>query len=363
MMRKLTCLVIPVFLLLTGCMQDDELWNFERSDHAFPFEGLFVINQGNFMYGNASLSFYDPETREVLNEAFFNTNGLPLGDVAQSMVIRDSLGYVVVNNSGRIYVFHTETFKVVGKITGLTSPRYLHFISETKAYVTDLYARSIAIINPATLEVSGAIPVNNHTSGFSQHATEQMVQVDKYVYTNCWSFDNQILVIDSETDRVVDSIEVLKQPNSMVVDRYRNLWVLCDGGFPESPFGYEAPGLMKIEAGSGRAELVLSFVEGTLPRGLTINGSADTLYYLNGGVYRQAVVAGSDPELLISSPYPSDQQGGFYGLAVDPVSSELYVADAIDFVQRGMVYRFSPGGTPVDTFQVGIGPGGFCFKP
>jgi len=47
---------------------------------------------------------------------------------------------------------------------------------------------------------------------------------------------------------------------------------------------------------------------------------------------------------------------------VDPYSSEIYVADAIDFVQRGMVYRFSPEGVAVDTFRTGIAPGGFCFN-
>ncbi len=350
-------------MLLAGCMQDDELWSFEPSGRSFPFEGLFVINQGNFMYGNASLSYYDPETREVFNEAFFTANALPLGDVAQSMVIRDSLGYVVINNSGRIYVLDARNFRVVGKITGLTSPRHLHFISDTKAYVTDLYATSIAIVDPTRMEVSGAIDVSNQGSGFSQHTTEHMVQVDKYVYTNCWSYDNMILVIDSETDRVVDSIEVVKQPNSMVLDRYRTLWVLSDGGFPESPYGYELPGLMKIEAGSGKAEIIHRFSEGDTPRELTINGSGDTLYFLNGGVYRHAVLADGNPELLIEGHSPVNGQAGFYALAVDPASSELYVADALDFVQRGRVYRFTPECQAVDTFQVGIGPGAFCFKP
>jgi DNA-binding beta-propeller fold protein YncE len=358
MNRLRIILLIPVFVILAGCMKDDELWDFTRSVHDIPFEGLFVINQGNFMYENASLSYYDPETRQVLNEVFFNTNILPLGDLAQSMVIHDSLGYVVINNSGRIYVLNTRTFEVVGKITGLTSPRYMHFINDSKAYVTDLYARSIYVVDPILMEVTGTISVNNHEADFSQHTTEQMLQVDKYVYTNCWSFDNQILVIDSETDRVVDSVEVLKQPNSMVLDRHQTLWVLSDGGWPGSPYGYELPGLMKIEAGSRKAEIVYRFSEGDMPGGLSINGSGDTLYFLNQGVYRHVIGSGRDPELLIENPFP----GGYYALTVDPVSSELYVADAIDFVQPGNVYRFSPQGTAVDSFQAGIVPGGFCFK-
>lgn len=362
MFRKLIYVAMPAVLLLTGCMKDELLWDPEWPGYLIPPRGIFVINEGNFMYGNASLTYYDPETREVFNDIFFSANALPLGDVAHSMAIRDSLAYVVVNNSGRVYVFNTSTFEVRGKITGLTSPRYIHFINGTKAYVSDLYARSIAIVNPVTLEVTGVIPVSTHKSGSYQHATEQMLQYDRYVYTNCWSFDNQVLVIDSELDQVVDSIEVLKQPNSMVLDRQHTLWILCDGGVEGSPYGNEAAGLLKIEAGSTEAELVYRFPQGEIPRELKINGRGDTLYYINGDVFRYAVNSPSGPELLIESPYEGSVLTGFYGLDVDPVSSEIYVADAIDFVQRGMVFRFSAGGIPVDTFQTGIAPGEFCFN-
>jgi len=356
-LRKLILAGLTLSVFLRGCMEDDQLWDMERSGYDFRTSGIFVVNEGNFMYGNSSLTFYDPETRQAYDDVFFQTNALPLGDVAHSMTIRDSLAYVVVNNSGRIYVLHTSTFELKGKITGFTSPRYIHFVSDSKAYVSDLYARSIAVVNPQSMEVTGAISVNNYSRESYQHATEQMLQYDRFVYTNCWSYDQQVLVIDSELDLVIDSIEVLKQPNSMVLDRDHNLWVLCDGGDEGSPYGHEAGGLLKIAAGATEAELVLSFVEEDMPTDLKINGTGDTLYYINGDLYRYALNGSRNPELLVESP----KGGRFYGLEVDPLSSELYVADAVDFVQRGRAYRYSPQGMPVDTFRTGIAPGAFCF--
>jgi len=361
---RILAILLLLGVSLPACMKDDELWDFDRLSVEKP-QGVFVINEGNFTYGNGSLSFYDMFTGEVLNDIFYKTNALPLGDVAFSMTIRDSLAYVVVNNSGRIYVMNTSTFQYVGKITGLTSPRYIHFISETKAYVSDLYARSIAIINPLTMEVTGAIDVGNPEGGFHQHSTEQMVQYGKYVYTSCWSFDKQVLVIDSERDEVLDSIEVIKQPNSMVLDKFHNLWVLCDGGFEGSPYGYETPGLMKIEAGSDQAKLVYSFESGEKPSELNINVGGDTLWFLNQHLYRMPLEgrAEAKPELIIESPYGPGFNGGFYGLELDPSSSEIYISDAVDYVQRGLVYRYAPNGAPLDTIRVGISPTGFCFKP
>jgi hypothetical protein len=189
-----------------------------------------------------------------------------------------------------------------------------------------------------------------------------MVQFDRYVYTNCWSFDNKILIIDAENDRVVDSIEVLKQPNSMVLDRYNDLWILTDGGFPESPYGYETPGLLKVEAGSDESVVVFRFLKGEQPSSLCMNGGRDTLYFLNNHVYRVPVVDAVEPELFVESTYDAGSLGGFYGLAVDNSSGDVYVSDAIDFVQRGVVYRFSAAGNPLDTIPAGIVPGSFCFK-
>ena len=41
---------------------------------------------------------------------------------------------------------------------------------------------------------------------------------------------------------------------------------------------------------------------------------------------------------------------------------DVYIADAIDYQQQGMILRYSPQGEELDKFYVGIIPGAFCWK-
>ncbi len=70
-----------------------------------------------------------------------------------------------------------------------------------------------------------------------------------------------------------------------------------------------------------------------------------------------------DAERLPDAPFLPYAGTIYYGLGIDPATSEVYVADAIDYVQHGVVYRFTPQGRALDTLRVGIVPGSFCFKP
>ena len=344
----LLCAAAPV-----GCMK----WDYGTTEELqAPTSGLFITNEGNFQYGNATLSFYDPATREVQNEVFRRANGFRLGDVAQSMVIRNGIGWVVVNNSHVIFAIDVDTFQEVGRITNLTSPRYIHFLSDEKAYVTQLWDNRIFIVNPKRYEITGYIECPGMT--MESGSTEQMVQCGKYVYVNCWSYQNRLLKIDTETDRVVGELEVGIQPTSLVLDRNGRIWTITDGGYEGSPYGYEAPALCCIDPETFSVVRRFTFSLGDAPSEVQINGMGDRLYWINRDIWSMPV----DDERLPVRPFVAYRDTKYYGLTVDSVSGEVYVADAIDYQQQGIVYRYSTDGELIDQFYVGIIPGAFCWK-
>lgn len=341
-------------LSLTGCMEWD--YGDETEDLYCTSPGLFICNEGNFQYGNATLSFYIPATDEVQNEVFFRANGMRLGDVAQSMTIYDNKGWVVVNNSHVVFAINLDTFKESGRICNLTSPRYIHFISDEKAYVTQLWDNRIFIVNPEKYEITGYINVPDMT--MESGSTEQMVQYGKYVYCNCWSYQNRIIKIDSETDMVVDQLTVGIQPTSLVLDKYGKIWTITDGGYEGSPYGYEAPSLYRIDTETFTIDRQFRFTKGDAPSELQLNGDGTKLYWINDDVWCMGVKASSIP----SKPFIEARETKYYGLTVNPSNGDVYVADAIDYQQQGIIYRYSADASPVGEFYVGVTPGAFCWK-
>ena len=281
---------------------------------------------------------------------------MKLGDVAQSMIIHNGIGWVVVNNSHVVFAIDPTTFKEVGRITGLTSPRYIHFVSDDKAYITQIWDNRIFIINPKRYEVTGYIEVPDMTS--EQGSTEQMVQLGKYLYVNCWSHQNRLLKIDTETDKIVAELEVGIQPTSLALDCNGKLWTVTDGGYEGSPYGYEAPALYRIDLESFTIEKQFSFRKGDAPSEVQINGRGDTLYWINDDIWSMSV----DADRVPVRPFLDSRGTIYYGLTVDPKSDEVYIADAVDYTQQGKIYRYSARGELLDEFYVGIIPGAFCWK-
>ena len=362
-------MLLSATVLAAACGGSDE----QQQEEQFltAAEGVFILNEGNFNSGNASLSYYNPVTKTVENGVFQRANGRRLGDTGQSILIWDGVAYIAVENSGIVWGIDVETFQVVGQVvaasgTRMVNPRYVHVVGADKAYVTDLYSPCVNIINPKTFAWTGAIPTGQPASN-GYNSTEEMVQVGRYVYTNCWSYSNKVLVIDTETDQMVGEITLGSwQPKSMRADCNGKLWVITDGGYStgDDSFGDNVPHLYRLDPSTGGVELDLALDTDEANVQIELNSARNVMYVINNDIYRMEVTASHLPvRPFISAPIDSNgKRHKLYGIGVNPGNDEIYVADAVDYAQAGVVYRYAADGTLIDQFSVGINPNHFAFR-
>ena len=142
------------------------------------------------------------------------------------------------------------------------------------------------------------------------------------------------------------------------MDCNNKMWTVTDGGYEGSPYGYEAPSLYRIDAETFTVEKQFKFKLGDWPSEVQLNGERDKLYWINKDIWCMDVNAARVPV----RPFLEYSGTLYYGLTVNPANGEVYIADAIDYQQQGMIYRYSSEGELIDEFYVGIIPGAFCWK-
>jgi DNA-binding beta-propeller fold protein YncE len=336
-----------LFLLIAftvSCIKNDE----KPNGSFLTGDGVFIVNEGNFMAGNGSLSYYSYDSLKIYNDLFTTVNGRPLGDVPNSMEISGDLAYLVVNNSGKIEVIRKSSLGSVKTITGLVSPRNMGFVSNYKAYVTSMYSDSLAIIDLVSNSISGYINL--------RRSTESIVIEGDKTFAACWVGGHEIMVIDNTTDTVIDSIQVGIEPESMVVDKNNMLWVLCNGGWARENFA-ELDGI-NIITNEIDNQIVFPDKQQS-PSCLRIDGNGENLYYLENGVRKVNISSLQLP----AEPFIPQTDHFFYKLGVNPVNSDIFVTDAVDYQQNGYLLRYTSEGALISEMHANIIPGSMCFKP
>ena len=333
-----TILIITLF----GCKSDD--------DGIEPVEvneaNVLILNEGNFNFGNASLSMYNETSKEVQDKVFqANNQGRPIGDVVQSVVQMNNELFVLVNNSSKIEVVNMQTMNAVGSIQQLNSPRYMVVANANKAYVSDLYEDKIYVINPSARTIIKTIA----TKGW----IEEMTIVNNKLYATHVD-SNQVWIFDVITDSLQAKLNTHEQPQFVESDKDGNVWVSCTGGF--------SGGISALYQINSRADSVLRTFEPTISGfsfgEIEMNGAKDEINFLgNGGLYRMYI----SNQNLPTSPIIAESNRLFYGFSIHPRTNEVYICDALDYQQKGVVLRYDYAGNQIDAFKVGIIPGDVYF--
>ncbi len=305
---------------------------------------VYVINEGPFQSGgNGSISLYNVETGAVIENYYKEQNNAEVGNIAQSLSFINSKFYIVVNNSQKIIVC-TNEFKKTGEINGLTSPRYILPITNQKAYVSDLYANAISIIDLNSNTKIGSIPCSGKT--------EKMTLIyNKAFVTN--SDRDYVYIINTITDLKTDSVFVGKNSGSIVLDKNDKVWVLSSGNQQNS-----TGKLIRINPISNQKEVEMSFSVSDSPNNLCLNKTKDTLYFLNEGIFRIPVIDNSLP----ANPFVTKGNRNFYGLGINPNNCTIYAADALDYSQKSNIYIYDSNGNQKSLFKAGVISNGFYFE-
>jgi hypothetical protein len=336
---------ILIVSIIISCKSDKPEEEIKPDLNLQSKHGIYIINEGNFQFGNASISYYNSDDKSIIEDLYKQVNNHNLGDVCQSMTLINGWYYAVVNNSQKIEIINPDNFERKQTITGLVSPRYILPVSSSKAYVSDFKSHRVSIINLGNHTKQGEITIHGWTE-------EMYMMYGKAYITNMKN--DKLYIVNTANDLLEDSLILGQCPGSLVEDKNGKLWVLCQGDASINKAG----ALFCINPLTKSIEKRMDFSLSDAPIKLSINDTHDTLYYINKHIYQLSVDANSLPtQALINGSTKN-----FYGIGIEPKTGLIFAADAIDYIQKGKIYYYKSNGTLIGDFKVGLIPSKIYFK-
>ena len=319
-------------------------------------KGVFIINEGNFGVGNASIDFYQRDSNRLIKNVFETVNGRPMGDVAQSMTIFKNKGYIVLNGSAKVEVIDAKTFKSEASINGFSSPRCFVGVDENRGFVADWNSNTVKEINLNTQTIASSIAVGT--------GPEALILIDSFLYVaNSGGYinDSTLSIININNNQIVKQLVVGDAPIAFALDANKDLWVLCRGDYKDYSIKEDDTkgALVKINTST---QIIISKIiigeQGDHPDKLTISNDKQNIFIntaingANNGIYKLGINESTIP----ANPFVA---GYFYGIGVDPLDDKIYAADPLDFSQDGIMWRYNTNsGMRIDSIKVGKIPNG-----
>ncbi|MGA0558726.1 YncE family protein [Larkinella sp. VNQ87] len=337
---------------------------------AVPYgSGVVVINSGNFLQNNGSLSFLNRSSKTASYDIFSLVNQRTLTGGVQGYAEVDGKGLILVDNStaaqDKLEIIDANTFKSLAtlKTPEIENPRYAVKVGTNKAYVScwDVsgdFANGTFYKDPGYVAVVD-LSTNTVTKKINvPKGPEAMVVVGNEVFLGSVGEVKNLTVIDINTDAVKAPVEIGTNPSPVGVDANNKLWISS---------GNE---IVRVNPQTKAVENRLKVGTSTTKSPGTFRMSPDkqTIYFVysfydpadnfkqKGETYRFSV---NDTTIPATTPFINRL---FSGLDIDPTSGTIYAGFTPSYGQAGYVYRFQPNGTLIDSVRAEIAPTGFYFK-
>lgn len=361
-------------LSLCSCRQEEQISSKEQEQHGVvqvnQVAGFYLLNEGNMGSNKATLDYYDYSTATYSRNIFAEANpSVPkeLGDVGNDLRIYGSRLYAVINCSNKVEVMDAATCRRLGQID-IPNCRYMRF-SGKYGYITS-YAGPVEI-NPdykqrgyvarfdtATLQIDATCLV-----GFQPDELE--IVGDKMYVANSGgymvpNYENTVSVIDLKTFTEVKRIEVAINLHHLRADRHGMLWVTSRGDY----YGHPSRLYCVDTATDQLTDSVMIAVSNFHLDGDSLYiYSTEWSYIEMDNTITYGIVDVSTHEIKTRNFITdgTDQQIKIpYGIWVNPVTKDIYVTDAKNYVTPGTLYCFSPEGVMQWSVRTGDIPAHFA---
>ncbi|AWG20121.1 hypothetical protein FFWV33_00590 [Flavobacterium faecale] len=334
-------------------------------------EGFYLLNEGNMSSNKASLDYYDYKTGNYRRNIYSQANPdatLGLGDVGNDIGVYGNKIYAVINNSNKVEILDATTEKRLA-VVDVKNCRYITFAAG-KAYVS-AYDGDVQLgdnspygfvseIDTTALKITRTVRVGRQP--------EEVAVVGKKLYVansggyNPDKYERTVSVIDLTTFTKIKDIDVAINLHRLKADSEGDLYVSSRGDYyaiPSKLFVIDTKtDVVKKTFDIACANLTIvgdnAYVIGSEFSYTTFDF---TTTYSMINIKTETV---SDTSFLPKSV--SDLIQTPYGIAVDPISKNVYITDAGDYVSPGKLYCVEPTGTVKFTVTTGDIPAHIAFK-
>ncbi|MET0636063.1 MAG: DUF5074 domain-containing protein [Chitinophagaceae bacterium] len=372
-MRRLFYILMGALVLLTACRKEVGVIPYEEEQVQLPGgseASFYVLNEGNMGTNKASLDFFSRESGTYKRNIYGSVNPTAtreLGDVGNDLEIYGSKLYAVINLSDKIEVMEAGTARRIGQIN-VRNCRFITF-GNGKGYIS-AYGVSVGSPMPGFVAEFDTASLQITRRVYVGRQPEQMQIIGNKLYVansggySPPDYERTISVIDLVNFTEISRIDVAINLGGLKKDRYNDLYVSSRGDYYNIK-----PKLYRIDAETQTVKDSFEIAAGSFAiYGDTAYIVSSSWSYLTNSYTTSYKLFDLQKETIINQSFIRDGTEREitipYGLTVSPVTGNIYITDAKDYVSPGTLYCIDRiTGRKLWSVVTGDIPSGFAFIP
>ena len=368
MLSKLSLLSLLI-LFLSSCRNDVMVVPMEDINTGgktvkSEIVGMYLLNEGNMGSNKATLDYLDLSGKDSTTHYYRNiysernpSTVMMLGDVGNDCQIYGSRLWLVINCSNKVELARASDAVRIGKVN-IPNCRYVTFkngFAYVSSYVGTQYGGSdsplgsVYKVDTLTLEKVDSCAVGYQPEEMAIEGYKLFVaNSGGYQGMTGQGYESTVSVVDLQTMRETDRIEVAPNLHHLKADHYGQLWVTARGNYTNETSSIwwlqqNADGKMTV---GGHLDQPVSdlcivgdslYFYGSQWSEITLKNTI-TYGIINVRTHQIVSTSLSDAPEISNIRMP-------YGIIVNPLQRDFYLMDAKNYVSSGELLHFLPDGT------------------